>query len=107
MSPLSVPQMTCCHPQKGPGVSRYNTWQRLVHSVPRGERIAAAVTFRNLQIGHLTAPWPGDTAPPGIRASAVRCSMVNVSIGVFVSDMYLFCRSDGVELLTETLKVSA
>ena len=88
-------------------VSRYTIWQRLVHSVPRGERIAAAVTFRNLQIGHIAAPWPGDTAPPGTRASAVRCSMVNVSIGVFVSDMYLFCGSDGVKLLTETLKVSA
>ena len=105
--PAVCPANDVLSPPKGPGVSRYTTWQRLVHSVPRRERIAAAVTFRNLQIGHLTAPWPGDTAPPGIRASAVRCSMVNVSIGVFVSDMYLFCRSNGVELLTETLKVSA
>ena len=61
--------------------------------------------MRTVQIGHLTVPWPGDATPPGTRASAVRCSMVNVSIRVFVSDMYLFCRSDGVESLIGTLKV--
>ena len=84
----------------------YTTWQRSVHSVPRGERIAAAVTLCNLQNGHLTAPWPGDTAPPGTRALAVRCHMVNVSIGVFVSDMYLLCRSDKRQLPFTTFKVA-
>jgi hypothetical protein len=84
----------------------YTTWQRSVHSVPHGERIAAAVTLCNLQNGHLTAPWPEDTAPPGTRALAVRCHMVNVSIGVFVSDMYLLCRSDKRQLSATTFKVA-
>ena len=103
VSPLSVPQMTCCHPQKGPGVSRYTTWQRLVHSVPRGERIAAAVMMETIKTNPITVPWPGDATPPGTLALAVRCHTVNVSIGVFLSDRYLFCRSDKRQLPLETI----
>ena len=85
----------------------YTTWQRSVHSVPRGERIAAAVTFRNVQIGDdCTAPWPGDTALPGTRALAVRCHVVNASIGVFVSPRVLSPTSNGVKSIKETLNVS-
>ena len=84
----------------------YTTWQRSVHSVPGGERIAAAVTFRNVQIGDCTAPWPGDTALPGTRALAVRCHVVNASIGVFVSPRVLSPTSNGVKSIKETLNVS-
>ena len=84
----------------------YTTWQRSVHSVPGGERIAAAVTFRNVQIGDCTAPWPGDTALPGTRALAVRCHVVNASIGIFVSLRVLSPTSNGVKSIKETLNVS-
>ncbi len=84
----------------------YTTWQRSVHSVPGGERTAAAVTFRNVQIGDCTAPWPGDTALPGTRALAVRCRVVNASIGVFVSPRVLSPTSNGVKSIKETLNVS-
>ena len=91
---------------RGLEVSIHTTWQRLVHSVPRGERIAAAVTFRNVQIGDCTAPWPGDTALPGTRALAVRCHVVNASIGIFVSLRVLSSTSNGVKSIKETLNVS-
>ena len=99
LSPLSGPL-------RGLEVSIHTTWQRLVHSVPRGERIAAAVTFRNVQIGDCTAPWPGDTALPGTRALAVRCHVVNASIGIFVSLRVLSPTSNGVKSIKETLNVS-
>ena len=93
-------------PLRGLEVSIHTTWQRSVHSVPRGERIAAAVTFRNVQIGDCTAPWPGDTALPGTRALAVRCHVVNASIGIFVSLRVLSPTSNGVKSIKETLNVS-
>ena len=104
--PVVCPANDALSPPRGPGVSRYTTWQRSVHSVPRGERIAAAVTLRTVQIGHLTVPWPGDTAPPGTHASAVRCHMVNVSSGVFVSPRVLFTTSNSVESIIERLNRS-
>ena len=104
--PAVCPANGLLSPMRGLEVSMYTIWQRSVHSVPRGERIAAAVTFGNVQIGDCTVPWPGDTALPGTRALAVRCHVVNASIGVFVSLTVLSPTSNGVKSIKETLNVS-
>ena len=101
--PAVCPANGLLSPMRSLEVSRYTTWQRLVHSVPRGERIAAAVMMETIKTNPITVPWPGDATPPGTLALAVRCHTVNVSIGVFLSDRYLFCRSDKRQLPLETI----